>query len=174
MGLFLGKVIPGWKLIMEQRTEALVARLEKGRSKTFEIFSSLTPEQWQVTVYPEPVWLVRNLLVHFVSAEEQLLALARDVAGGGPGAPPDLDINRYNADEQERFKDFSPSALLDMLEKYRRQTIEWVKTLTPEQLDRVGRHPVLGDLNVEAMLLAIYGHQLFHMRDLARALGTAS
>jgi len=158
--------------MVEPRVDALVARLEKGRQKSFEIFSALTPEQWQITVYPEPTWLVRNLLAHFVSAEQQLLALARDVAGGGPGAPPDLDINRNNADEQKKFEGQSPSVLLDMLEQARRETIVWVRTLSLDQLDRVGRHPVLGDINVETMIIAIYGHQLLHMRDLARVLGS--
>ncbi len=128
----------------------------------------MTPEQWQMPLYHEPTWQVCHLLAHFVSAERQLLVLAKDVAAGGPGAPLDLDIDRYNADEQERLAGYSPSALLDMLNQARQQTIEWAKTLGPDQLDRVGRHPALGEVNVETMIMAIYGHQLFHMRDLSK------
>jgi hypothetical protein len=154
------------------RADALAARLEKGRQKTFEIFSALTPEQWQQSLYEEPTWQVRNLLAHFVSAERQLLALARDVAGGGPGASPDLDIDRFNAAEQRRLDGQSPSSLLDLLDRERRQTINWIRTLDAVQLDRTGRHPVLGDVNVETMITAIYGHQLIHMRDLSRLFGS--
>ena len=154
------------------RADALADRLEKGRQKTFEIFSALTPEYWQKPLYEEPTWQVRSLLAHFVSAERQLLALAQDVAAGGPGAPPDLDIDRYNAAEQRRLDGQSPSSLLDQLDQERRQTIKWIGTLDAVQLDRIGRHPVLGDVNVETMITAIYGHQLLHMRDLSRLFGS--
>ena len=152
------------------RAEALAARLKKGRQKTFEILNALTPEQWQQPLYEEPAWQVRNLLAHFVSSEKQLLALAQNVAGGGPGAPPDLDINNFNAEEQKRLEGQSPGVLLDLLDQERRQTIEWIRTLDENQLDRIGYHPVLGDVNLETMILAIYGHQLMHMRDLQRLL----
>ena len=154
------------------RADALAARLEKGRQKTFEIFNALTPEQWQQPLYNNPTWQVRHLLAHFVSAEKQLLALVREVAAGGPGAPPDFDYDRFNADEQRRLEGQSPPALLAMLEHARQETIEWVRTLDADQLDQVGRHPVLGEVNVETMITAIYGHQLIHMRELSRLLGS--
>ena len=74
----------------QPRADALAAKLEKGRQKTFEILNPMTAEQWQMPLYHEPTWQVRHLLAHFGSAERQLLALAQAVAGGGPGAPPDL------------------------------------------------------------------------------------
>lgn len=154
------------------RVDALAVRLEKGRQKTFEIFNSLTPEQWQMALYHEPTWQVRHLLVHFVSSEKQLLALTQNVVSGGPGAPPDLDLDRYNADEQRRLEGLSLPALLAMLEIERQQTLAWVRTLDADQLDKVGRHPALGQVNVETMIIAIYGHQLMHMRELSRLLGS--
>jgi len=156
----------------DPRAEALAARLEKGRQKTFEVLNALTPEQWQQPLYDQPAWRVRDLLAHFVSAEKQLLDLARDVASGGPGAAPGLDIDRFNAGEQNRLEGRSLSTLLHLFDEERSQTIEWVKSLDAFQLDRIGRHPVLGLINVEAMVTAIYGHQLLHMRDLTRLLGS--
>ncbi|MEW6094171.1 MAG: DinB family protein [Chloroflexota bacterium] len=154
------------------RVVELIAKLEKGRQKTFEFFSALTPEQWEKTLYQEPAWQVRHLLAHFVSAERQLLALAENVADGGPGAAPDLDINRFNAEEQNRLEGQSPNILLDSLDQARRQTIEWIGTLDEGQLDKVGRHPALGEVSVETMIISIYGHQLIHMRDLIQLKNT--
>jgi len=156
----------------QSRAGTLAAKLEKGRQKTFEILNALTPEQWQRPLYHQPIWLVRHLLAHFVSAELQLLALAQAVAAGSPGTPPDFDIDRFNAGEQIRLEGRSPTILLDHLDRARRQTIEWVRTLDADQLARIGRHPALGDVNVETMIMAIYGHQLLHMRDLSRLLGS--
>jgi hypothetical protein len=156
----------------EPRADALAARLEKGRQKTFEIFNALTPEQWQETLYTDPTWQVRHLLAHFVSAEDQLLALAQDVAAGGPGAPLDFDYNRFNAGEQSRLEGLSLPELRDMLDQARGRTIAWVRTLDASQLERIGHHPVLGQVNVETLILSIYGHQLLHIRELSRLLGS--
>ncbi len=166
------KKFPGPQTMTHPRVDALAAKLEKGRQKTFEIFNALTPEQWQMPLYNEPTWQVRHLLAHFGSAEKQLLALAQNVAAGGPGAPPDFDFDRFNADEQSLLEGQSLSTLLNMLEQARQGTIAWVRTLDADRLDKVGRHPVLGDVNVEAMITAIYGHQLIHMRELSRLLGS--
>ena len=154
----------------EPRADALAARLEKGRQKTLEIFDALTPEQWQQTLYSDPTWQVRQLLVHFVSTEVQLLALAQDVAAGGAGAPADFDYDRFNAGEQTRLEGLSLPELRIMLDQGRGQTIAWVRTLDAGQLDRVGFHPALGMVNLETLVLSIYGHQLLHMRDLSRRL----
>ncbi len=149
------------------RVESLIAKLGKGHIKTQEILGSLTDEQWRAAVYAEPeVWDVRALLAHFVSAEERLLELAQDVVSGGPGVPEGFDFELFNAEEQQRLKDQSPQELLEALADYRGTTLDWVRALDDALLDRIGRHPVLGDVTVEAMILAIYGHQLLHMREL--------
>ncbi len=154
------------------RVEALVARLEKGHQKTIEIFASLSNDQWQQIAYEAPTrWNMRDLLAHFVSAEEKLLLLAQDVAAGGKGAPPGFDFDAFNAEEQERLKDQSPQVLLARLTIAREATLNWLRTLEDSQLGRVGRHPALGEVTLETMVTAIYGHQLLHMRDVRAKFG---
>ncbi len=149
------------------RVESLIAKLEKGRSKTRQILSSLAPAQWARIVYEGPsAWDVRDLLAHFVSAEERLLELAQDVASGGAGIPEGYDYDAFNAEEQRRLKKQSPEELLRALDKARQVTLEWLRTVDDAQLDRLGRHPTLGDVTLEMMATAIYAHQLLHMRDL--------
>jgi uncharacterized damage-inducible protein DinB len=152
----------------QPRIENLLAKLVKGHQKTHEFFCNLSPEQWQLPVYGEPDWNAQNLLAHFVSAEEHLLELSQNVAGNGPGAPEGFDLNRFNAHEQERLKSQSSQGLVEALEHARQKTIAWAQTLGNEQLDKRGRHPALGIVTVEDLLIAIYGHQILHMRDIAR------
>lgn len=153
------------------RVESLLAKLEKGHRKTLEIFAALNPEQWAQIVYEDPhVWRVRELLAHFVSSEEALLKVAQDVAAGGPGAPAGFDYDAFNAQEQERLKDHSPRELLTALDRARQATLAWVGTLDDDALGRVGRHPALGQVTLETMILAIYGHQLMHMQDVRERL----
>ncbi|MEW5719140.1 MAG: DinB family protein [Chloroflexota bacterium] len=154
------------------RLEEIIGRLEKGGRKTNEIFGKLTPEQWQRVVYDDPlVWTARDLLAHFVSAEESLLQLAQDVAANGAGLPEDFDYDAFNAQEQTRLRDCSPEFLLTALNAARQKTLDWTRTLDDAQLDRVGQHPALGEVTLETMLVSIYGHQLFHMREAQTKLG---
>ena len=150
------------------RLDSLLEKLEKGHQKTRQVFNKLTAEEWESALYGGPDWSTHNLLAHFVSAEENLLGLAQNVAGGGPGAPEGLDINQFNAQEQRRNLGRSVWELIEALDLARQRTIEWVRTLTDEQLDKIGRHPALGEISVEAILTAIFGHQILHLRDLVR------
>jgi len=151
----------------ETRLQGLIARLERGQRKTTEAFRGLSPTQWERPIYDDPAtWTPRNLLVHFLSSERELRRLCENVADGGPGAPEGFDFDAFNAGQQPLFLDLRPDQLIDQLEAARTQTLEWLRALEDSQLDRVGRHPALGQISLENMILAIYGHQLIHMRDL--------
>jgi hypothetical protein len=154
------------------RLDEIIAKLEKGGRKTNEILGALTPEQWQRVVYDDPlVWTARDLLAHFVSAEGSLLKLAQDIAASGAGLPEDFDYDAFNAAEQTRLRDQPPQQLLTGLNAARQETLTWARALDDAQLDRVGLHPVLGEISLETMLVSIYGHQLFHMREAQAKLG---
>lgn len=155
----------------EARAAELVAKLEKGISKTQEILRSLGPDQWQRIIFEEPyVWSIKDLVAHLVSAEDRLLLMAKDIAGGGEGAPTDFDFGRFNQSELERLGDFSTRELLVMLSSVRQDTLEWVRSLGEGQFDMEGRHPALGPVDLGTMISSIYGHQLIHMREIISAL----
>jgi hypothetical protein len=146
-----------------------VSRLRKGATKTVEILSSLTDDQWKTVLYEEPYpWTVRDLSAHFLSSEVGLLRIMQDIAAKGPGAPEGFNYNEFNAQEQARLAGLPPRQLLADLVTAREATIAWVAGLSDADLDRVGHHPALGQINLETFITAIYGHQLMHMRDLLR------
>ena len=152
---------------MSARIDKLIARLGKGTSKTEEAFGRLSDEQWHLTLYESPsLWTVRDLLAHFLSAEEGMLRIARDIARGGPGAPEGFDYNAYNASEQARLEGLSSQELLADLAATREALTAWVTGLGEATLDLRGHHPALGDITLEQLINAIHGHQLMHMRDL--------
>ena len=151
---------------MSERVDKLLARLRKGGDKTLGIFGSLSLAQWDMILYEEPYpWTMRDLLVHFVSAEDALLRAAQDIAAGGPGAPEGFDYDAFNAAEQKRLAEIAPEQLLADMKAARQQTIEWLTGLQEADLDRVGRHPALGEITLEDFVNVIYGHQLMHMRE---------
>ncbi len=156
---------------MSERIDKLLARLRKGIEKTLGIFGSLSPTQWNAVLYEEPhPWAMRDLLVHFVSAEDAMLRAARDITAGGPGAPEGFDYDAFNAAEQKRLAEIAPEQLLADMKAARQRTIEWLTDLQEADLDRVGRHPALGEITLEDFANVIYGHQLMHMRELMKIL----
>lgn len=156
---------------MSERIDELVARLHKGILKSKEIFEKLEPAAWDLVVYEDPYpWTVRDLLAHFLSAEEGLLLLAQDIAADGEGAPQGFDYQAFNAGEQQRLASVPSAQLLIDLIAARRRTIAWVQGLEEAALDQVGRHPALGEISVETFINVIYGHQLMHVRDLRQVL----
>jgi hypothetical protein len=100
------------------------------------------------------------------SAEKGLRRVAQNIAGGGPGAPQGFDYDAHNAEEQVRLADMSPKKLLAGLVDARQATIDWVSELDEAVLDRMGHHPALGEVTLEALINAFHGHQLMHIRDL--------
>jgi hypothetical protein len=154
---------------MGQRVDDLVARLNKGARKTSEFFGALSKERWACVVYASPSpWTLRDLLAHFLSSEVGLLRIAQDIAAGGTGAPDGFDYNQFNADEQLRLTGVPAAELLSQLAEARSRTLAWLSGLADADLDKVGQHPALGQVNLETLVNAVYGHQLMHMRDVPR------
>jgi DinB superfamily len=152
----------------QDRIDNLLAKLVKGHQKIREYFERLDLEEWQSPILGNPNWGARNLLAHYVSSEQNLLELAQNVAASGSGAPEGFDIDRFNAEEQIRLRDKSKLELFDEFDRAHQTTLAWARTLTDQQLNRIGKHPVLGDVSVEDILTAVYSHQILHLRDLAR------
>ena len=150
------------------RVEALVEKLTKGLAKSNEIFNSVGADLWDQPIFDDPEsWNLKDLLAHFVYSEENLLLIARDIATGGEGYPEGIDIDVFNEREMEKLQHRSVEELLADLKDGRTGLIEWVGELSELELDREGRHPVLGVANVETVIFSIYAHQLLHMREMA-------
>ena len=154
--------------MMNSRAEKLVEKLSRGVSKSLEIFHSLEPEKWDQPIFEEAEsWNLKELIAHFIYSEEHLFAIAQDIALGGEGTPAGIDIDVFNQEQMEKFRHLSIDELLAMLSDVREATIEWVSRLEDYAFESVGRHPVLGESNVETVIFSIYAHQLLHMRETA-------
>ena len=154
-----------------KRIEKLITRLERGFNKSNEILDALDHDGWQEPVEGETDgWTGKDLVAHFIVSEEHLLMIAKDIAAGGEGVSEDIDIDAFNEDQLARQPDRTPGELQAFLRDVRATTIAWVAEQDDETLDRIGRHPTLGDSSVETIIFSIYGHQLLHMRELTTKL----
>jgi uncharacterized damage-inducible protein DinB len=155
---------------MSEITE-LADKLKSEGDKFVQIFSALTDEQWMSEVYTEgETWTVRNILSHFVTSERGLVKLFEQIRTGGAGSPGDFSIDRFNASQQQKTKDFTPAELLEQYKQVRADSVAWVSGLKDEELEIKGRHPFLGETIIREMVKMLYLHNQLHYRDLKKVL----
>ena len=152
---------------MPNSPQFLAKRLRSEGEKMTAFFTELSDADWNQTVYTEgETWTVRNVLVHFVTAEQGFLKLFPSIVAGGEGASVDFDIDRYNARQQEKGQALTPQELLVQFQDVREKMATWVETLNEADLAKEGRHPFLGETTVEEMIKLVYRHNQIHYRDI--------
>jgi hypothetical protein len=154
----------------------LADSLESEGRKTVEFWRGLTPAQLQAQIYTDGLgWKAHDLLAHFVEVEGSIIKIIRRIAEGGEGVPADFDINRWNARHTTAMSaEHDDAWLIDEFARRRAENAAWVRRLAPEQLERRGRHPALGETEVKHMLKLIYIHLQGHVRDIKRALARSA
>ncbi len=151
----------------------LATKLRLDGEKFTTFLQTLGEDERHAAVYTDGAhWTVRSVLAHVMSAESVFVRLFRNIQQGGAGVDAEFDIDRFNASEQTRLEQLSWVELLGKFQGGRATMIEFVKTLTVEDLEKVGRHPFLGVTNLRDMVKMIYIHDQTHLRDLRRALGS--
>jgi uncharacterized damage-inducible protein DinB len=149
----------------------LAERLRVEGGKTIAYFNALDEEKWNKSVYTEnSIWTVRNILVHFVTAEQGFIQLFKDVIAGGKGAREDFNIDRFNASQQVKMQDASPRDLVVLFSNVRTEMIALVSSLTQDELSLQGRHPFLGPTTLCEMIRMVYRHNQIHHRDLRKTI----
>jgi hypothetical protein len=163
---------------MSERITYLARRLREEGEKTLAFFRAIPPDKWCTQVYGDgPTWTIHEILCHFVDSEHYLRLMVADVLAGGPGAPDSMDmdaVNAHNAAHVAALACREPAALLDAFAEERQTTIAAFAETDEANLDRIGRHPVLGPKPVEELLKTIYRHNKLHQRDIQRMLGMSS
>ncbi len=149
----------------------LAQKLKAEGEKYTKFFSALSESEWNTEVYTEgAVWTIRNILAHFVTSERAFVKLFEGIRQGGPGVSADFVIDRYNASQQARTRDITPAELLDQYRRVREVMVEWVSQISDSDLEKIGRHPFLGETSLREMIRMVYIHNQIHYRDLRRAL----
>jgi hypothetical protein len=150
-------------------TADLAEKLKTEGQKFVDIFSALGADQWQIEVYTEgETWTIRNVLSHFVTSERGLVKLFEKIRLGGSGSPDDFSIDRYNASQQEKAKEYSPAELLEQYKTVRANSVAWVQGLKDDEFELKGRHPFLGETVIREMVKMLYLHNQLHYRDVKK------
>ena len=132
---------------MPDKPQFLAKRRRSEGEKMTAYFAALDDADWEKEVYTEgTTWTVRNVLVHFVTAEQGFLKLFPTIVEGGEGSSKDFDVDRYNASQQKKTESLSPQELLEKFQEIRAKMAAWTETLSAEDLLKEGRHPFLEEI----------------------------
>lgn len=160
---------------MDRELERLRQRLIDEGRRVVETFTALPPAAWDQPVYTtDPGWRVRHILAHFVSSERTYLAYLRQAVAGGDGVPRDFDIDAFNRTEVPTLEPLPPPDLLAAFEQARAETVAFVSSLSPADLQRRGYHPWFGDADMLFILKLLYRHPMIHLRDVRQAVETGA
>jgi len=127
------------------------------------LLRSLTPDIASWRPAPE-AWCVNEVVGHLVEAERRGFAgRIRTILGAEHPA-----LEAWDSAEVARRRgdcERQPDELLDEFEPLRRESVELVRSLSGKQLERSGRHPEVGPINVNELLHEWAYHDMNHLRQ---------
>ena len=112
-------------------------------------------------------WSPKRILAHVVDVDAPAFAdrLRRIVAEDKPSL---TSIDAMAHLEESGLMSSPTSDLLDRLERERRETCEWLRTLTDDQIARTATHDSAGKLTASNLLHYWAYHDIAHLRGIQR------
>ena len=149
----------------------IIEKLTFEGNKISELFSSFSKNEWEILLYfDEMEWQVKDLLAQFISSVRSFLLLFENIRLHDQGAPEHFSIIEFNNLQVTQMKEIQVKELVELFRKTRDKTVNWVKVVNDSDLEKVGRHPAMGEAKIVDMVKMIYLHNQMHLRDLALAL----
>ena len=100
-------------------------------------------------------------------------SMAQGMAQGqDPQLPEGYDNDVFNARQVAKRKEQSVPQVLDELKTIHRDLSAFLDGVTPEQLTRMGEHPLEGEISLKDLLVVIYSHEVNHCNEISNALRT--
>ncbi|MFZ0614436.1 MAG: DinB family protein [Desulfobacterales bacterium] len=159
---------------MGDRRAEISRVLEEGQERTVTFFETLSPPDLDLPVYVDEVhWTVRQVLAHFITIETSMQRLFSNMLAGGPGAPEDFDLERFNRTQPAKLDGLSLEELIDRFRAVRTETIGIVANMQDSDLERIGRHPFHGTGRLERFIRWADEHAHLHELDISAVLTAA-
>ncbi len=154
------------------------AKLNAERAKLLESFADL-PRETMLRPY-QGGWSIKDVLAHVAMAESVNVKFAtmmiakesplqlKEFAAEFPDFPPPFELDKFNAWMTERWRTKSLDEVIAALHQTRAETLAWLETLSPVQLERSGEHAVWGNQTVRGMFRILVIHDKFHRGDVLK------
>lgn len=147
--------------------EKIIERLQTEEFLITELFSSLSPDELNLVIYFDKIeWRVRDILAHFISAERSFLQLFNNIRENNLGTPVDFSIDQFNNSQVNSMEKIQIKELVQFFKETRTSTINWLKIVPEEELNKIGKHPSMGEVKLIEMVKMINLHNQMHLRDI--------
>lgn len=153
----------------ESRIEALKSDLRSSAERVETVVARLD-ERSIVNSTENPTWSVRDIVAHLVASEPAMVANARGFITGSGGVRPDFRLHEWNERQVAKRAGMNGQELMAELRKNRQATIEFLESVSEEDLDRRGRHADLTEMSVEELMRTLMSHEQTHVAEIDRAL----
>jgi uncharacterized damage-inducible protein DinB len=152
------------------------------REKLIAAFANL-PREVVLKPFGDDGWSIKDLVAHVAASEAINVKLAMlmvaknepvqlaELASDFPDFPPPFDLDKFNAYTMNKWRAKSLEEIIVALEQTRAETLAWLDTLTPAQLERTGEHAVWGKQSVRAMMRILVIHDKAHRGDIEKRKG---
>ncbi len=154
-------------------------KLNVERAKLLESFAQ-TPRETMLRPFGDGGWSIKDVLAHVAMAESVNVAFAKmmiakdtplqlkEFAAEYPDFPGEFELDKFNAWMTERWRAQSLDQVLAALNQTRQETLAWLETLSPAQLERSGEHAVWGNQSVRGMFRILVIHDRVHRGDILK------
>ncbi len=154
-------------------------KLDAERAKLLQSFAAL-PAALFVRPNGPGGWSIRDILAHVASSEEVNVKFARlmvaqdapvqlaELKHEFPDFPGEFELDKFNAWMTARGRAQSREEVVAALQRVRGETLAWLESLTPADLERTGEHAVWGKQSVYGMLRILVIHDRFHRADIEK------
>lgn len=154
-----------------EQTQRWQEKLNASRQTLLDLLQSLSPEQWEQTVYSEGNhWTVKTVITHLVDSERGMSIHVHKIRKGEETLPPNFDLEQWNAGVADRMGALSQEELLQGLQSTRAKTLDLLNKVTDDEWSLTGRHPARGVITIEQYYETIHGHELIHTADIQKAI----
>ena len=152
------------------------------REKLIAAFANL-PREVVLKPFGDDGWSIKDLVAHVAGSEAVNVKLAMlmvaknepvqlaELASDFPDFPPPFDLDKFNAYMMNKWRAKSLEEIIVALKQTRAETLAWLDTLTPAQLERTGEHAVWGKQSVRAMMRILVIHDKAHRGDIEKRKG---
>ncbi len=156
---------------MKDRRTVIIAELEKNLDDSVAFFKSLSPEELSLQVYQDGAqWTTQQVLAHFITIENSMQWLFKDILAGGPGSPQGFDVERFNRTQPKKWDGKTIDEVIAQFKSVRNRTISIVRSMSDADFDREGRHAFHGHGKLERFIKWAYEHVGLHLEDLRKIL----
>lgn len=151
---------------MLKELELIAAKLNEACAMMTRTLDQLSEDQaatWMVT----PEWSIKDQIAHLIGAKRGMTRMAqRFAAGQDPQLPDDYNNDVYNARQVAKRKVMSFAEVRAELDAAHQELIAFLDSVTVQQLELRGEHPIAGEIPLKDLLVVIYNHETSHCKEI--------